>query len=151
MHTLQIADKVLDGYRHEKLTADRLDLLITQANEQLDEIAQNKEIYEGFLNKVNAPQKVDRLILWILIMSNESIVDDYIDEFGKNFREIIPVSDLADLLIYAIHLKKLKNEALDGFDYLLEYEHDGIEEVDQFAFTNVLLYVEKSKQVAIEF
>ena len=117
MHTLQIADKVLDGYRHEKLTADRLDLLITQANEQLDEIAQNKEIYEGFLNKVNAPQKVDRLILWILIMSNESIVDDYIDEFGKNFREIIPVSDLADLLIYAIHLKKLKNEALDGFDY----------------------------------
>ena len=34
---------------------------------------------------------------------------------------------------------------------ILEYEHDGIEEVDQFAFTNVLLYVEKSKQVAIEF
>ena len=151
MHTLQIAEKVLDGYEKEKLTAERIDFLKTQANEQLDEISQNKEIYDGFLNKVNTPQKIDNLILWVLIMSNEDIVEEYIDEFGKNFREIIPVSDLADLLIYAIHLKKVQNVELDGFDYLLKYEHAGIEEVDQFAFTNVLLYVEKSKEVQIEF
>ncbi len=151
MHTLQISEKVLDGYEKEKLTAERIDFLKTQANEQLDEISQNKELYNSFLNKVNAPKDVDNLILWILIMSNEDIVEEYIDEFGKSFREIIPVSDLADLLIYAIHLKKLQNVELNGVEYLLEYEHAGIEEIDQFAFTNVLLYVEKSKEVQIEF
>ena len=151
MHTMQIAEAVLDGHRNEKLTEERIDFLITQANEQLDEIAQNKETYERFLNKVNAPEKIDKVILWILLMSNEDIVEDYIDEFGKNFREIIPVSDLADLLIYAVHLKKVKDTALEEFDYLLEYDHAGMEEVDQFAFTNVLLYVERTKQVNIAF
>ena len=151
MHTMQIADKVLDGHRNDKLSEERINFLISQANEQLDEISQNKEIYKSFLDKVNAPQKIDKIILWILLMSNEGIVDDYIDEFGKSFREIIPVSDLADLLLYSIHLKKIKNIELDGFEYLLEYEQDGIEEVDQFAFTNVLLYVERSKEVKIAF
>ena len=151
MHTLQIAEKVLDGHRNEKLSEERINFLITQANEQLDEIAQNKEIYESFLNRVNAPEKIDKIILWMLLMSNEDIVEAYIEEFGKNFREIIPVSDLAELLIYAVHLKKVQNVTLDGFDYLLEYDHGGMEEVDQFAFTNVLLYVDKSKQVEIEF
>ncbi len=151
MHTMQIAEAVLDGCRNEKLTEERIDFLITQANEQLDEIAQNKEIYERFLNKVNAPEKIDKIILWMLLMSNEDIVEEYIDEFNKDFREIIPVSDLADLLVYAVHLKKVKDTALEGFDYLLEYDHAGMEEVDQYAFTNVLLYVEKSKQVQIQF
>jgi len=151
VHTLQIADKVLDNYKNEKLTEERINFLKTQVDEQLNEIAQNKELYESFLNRVNAPQKIDKVILWILLMSNEDIVEEYIDECGKNYREIIPVSDLADLLIYAIHLKKLQNVELDGFEYLLGYEDAGIEEMDQFAFTNVLLYIEKSKQVQIQF
>lgn len=151
MHTMQIAETVLDGCRNEKLTEERMDFLITQANEQLDEIAQNKELYARFLTRVNAPEKIDRIILWMLLMSNEDIVEEYIDECGKNFREIIPVSDLADLLVYAVHLKKVKETPLEGFDYLLEYDHAGMEEVDQFAFTNVLLYVERSKQVQIQF
>ena len=82
---------------------------------------------------------------------DEDRSDEYIDEFGKNFREIIPVSDLADLLVYCVHLKKVKNIELDGFEYLLEYENGGIDEMDQYAFTNVLLYVDKSKQPEIEF
>jgi len=151
MHTIQIAETVLDGYKNEKLTEERINALITQANEQLDEISQNKEIYSSFLNKVNAPQKIDNIILWILFMSNESIVDEYIDEFDKDFREIIPVSDLADLLLYAVHLKKVKNIELDGFDYLLEYKEGGMEEVDQFSFTNALLYIQKSKEVEMKF
>jgi len=151
MHTMQIAETVLDGHKNEKLSEERMEFLKTQANEQLDEISQNKEIYGHFLSKVNAPQNVDKVILWILLMSNEDIVDEYIDEFDKDFREIIPVSDLADLLIYAVHLKKVQNSELEGFEYLLEYEHPGIEEIDQFAFTNVLLYVEKSKEVKIAF
>ena len=106
MHTLQIAESVLDDYRNNKLSEERINFLITQANEQLDEISQNKEIYHSFLNKVNAPQKIDNIILWILFMSNEDICDEYIDEFDKDFREIIPVSDLADLLVYVVHLKK---------------------------------------------
>ncbi|EIF52026.1 hypothetical protein [Sulfurovum sp. AR] len=151
MHTLQIAESVLDDYRNNKLTEERINFLITQANEQLDEISQNKEIYDSFLNKVNAPQKIDNIILWILLMSNEDICEEYIDEFDKNFREIIPVSDLADLLVYVIHLKKIKNIELDGYNYLLEYKHEGIDEVDQYAFANVLLHVQKSKEVDIEF
>lgn len=151
MHTFQIATSVLDGYRNNKLTEERINFLIAQANEQLDEISQNKEMYNAFLKQVNAPQKIDNIILWILLMSNEDICDEYISEFKKGFREIIPVSDLADLLAYVIHLKKLKNIELDGFDYLLEYEKEGIEEMDHFCFTNVLLYIEKSKQVEMEF
>lgn len=151
MHTLQIAESVLDDYRNNKLTEERINFLITQANEQLDEISQNQEIYNNFLNKVDAPKKIDNIILWILFMSNEDICEEYIDEFDKNFREIIPVSDLADLLVYVIHLKKIKNIELDGYDYLLEYNHDGIDEVDQYAFANVLLHVQRSKEVDIEF
>ncbi|MFT5660946.1 MAG: hypothetical protein ACI9TV_001590 [Sulfurimonas sp.] len=151
MHTFQIAKSVLDGYKNEKLNEVRINFLITQANEQLDEISQNKEIYNSFLKKVNAPQKIDNIILWILLMSNERICDEYIDEFNKDFRDIIPVSDLADLLLYAVHLKKVKNIELDGFDFLLEYEEAGIEEVDQFSFTNTLLYIQKSKEVVMEF
>ncbi len=151
MHTLQIAESVLDDYRNNKLTEERINFLITQANEQLDEISQNKEIYESFLNKVHPPQKIDNIILWILLMSNEDICEEYIDEFDKDFREIIPVSDLADLLVYVIHLKKIKNIELDGYDYLLEYKHEGIDEVDQYAFANVLLHVQKSKEIDIEF
>ena len=151
MHTFQIAESVLDGYKNDKLSEERINFLITQANEQLDEISQNKEIYSSFLNKVNPPQKIDNIILWMLLMSNETICDEYIDEFDKIFREIIPVSDLADVLVYMIHLKRVKNIELDGFDYLLEYKDGGIEEVDQYAFTNVLLYIQKSKEVEIEF
>ena len=151
MHTLQIAESVLDDYRNNKLTEERINFLITQANEQLDEISQNQEIYNNFLNKVDAPKKIDNIILWILFMSNEDICEEYIDEFDKNFREIIPVSDLADLLIYIVHLKKIKNTELDGFDYLLEYKHGGIEEMDQYAFSNVLLHVQKSKEIPLEF
>ena len=151
MHTLQIAESVLDDYRNNKLSEERINFLITQANEQLDEISQNKEIYNSFLNKINPPQKIDNMILWMLLMSNESICDEYIDEFNKDFREIIPVSDLADLLAYIVHLKKVKNNEVDGFDYLLEYTHEGIDEVDQYSFANVLLYIQKSKEVEIEF
>ena len=151
MHTFQIAESVLDGYKNDKLSEERINFLITQANEQLDEISQNKEIYNSFLNKVNAPQKIDNIILWILLMSNEDICDEYIDEFDKDFREIIPVSDLADLLLYIVHLKKVKNIELDGFDYLLEYQDEGIDQMDQYAFTNALLYIQKSKEVEMEF
>jgi len=151
MHTFQIAESVLDGYKNEKLSEERISFLKTQANEQLDEISQNKEIYNKFLNQVNAPQKIDNIILWILLMSNERICDEYIDEFNKDFREIIPVSDLADLLVYIIHLKRVKNIELDGFDYLLEYEEGGIEEMDQYAFTNILLYIQQSKEIPMEF
>lgn len=151
MHTFQIAKSVLDGYKNENLSEVRINFLIEQANEQLDEISQKKEIYSGFLNKINAPKKIDNIILWILLLSNETICCDYSDEFDKGFRDIIPVSDLADLLLYSIHLKKVKNIELDGFDFLMEYQEEGIEEVDQFSFTNTLLYIQKSKEVEIEF
>jgi len=151
MHTYQIAESVLNNYKNEKLSDERIHFLITQANEQLDEISQNKEIYNSFLDKVNAPEKIDNIILWILFMSNEDICEEYIDEFDKDFRDVIPVSDLADLLFYIVYLKKVKNIELDGLDYLLEYQHEGLNDVDQYSFTNALLYIQKSKEVQIEF
>ncbi len=151
MHTYQIAEKVLDDYRKNKLVDERIDFLKSQADEQLEELAQKEELYQSYLQKVGAPEGIDSVILWILIMSNESIVEDYIDEYDKKFREIIPVSDLADLLLYAVHLDKVEGSPLKGFDYLLEYKHDGIDEIDQYCVTNVLLFIQKQKEPQIEF
>ena len=151
MNTFQIAASVLDTYKNEIIGAERVDFLIAQANDQIDEISENKEIYDSFLNKVNAPQKIDKLILWILFMSNDDICCDYIDKFDKDFEDEIPMNDLADLLLYLAHLQKVQNIELDGVDYLLEYEEGQIEEVDQHSVTNVLAYIQKSKQVEIEF
>ena len=151
MHTFQISEPLLENFRNDKLSDVRINFLITQANEQLSEIAQNKELYDGFLAKVKAPERIDNIILWILLMSNETIGSKYIREFKKDFRKFIPVSDLADLLLYAVHLKKVKNIELDGLDYLLEYEEEGIEVMDQYAFTNVLLYIQKSKECLMQF
>ena len=151
MDTFEIATPVLDVYKNDKLSEERVDFLITQANEQLNEISQNKEIYDDLLKRIKAPEKIDNIILWMLLMSNENIVEEYIEEFDKKFREIIPVSDLADLLFYSVYMKKFKNIELDGFDYLLEYEAEGIDDMDQYCFTNVLAYIQKSKEVQIEF
>lgn len=151
MHTFLIKDSIIDGYKNEKLTDERISFLKAQANEQLEEIAQDKELYDSFLKKINAPQKIDNIILWILLMSDERICDVYTSKFKKDFRDIIPVSDLADLLLYVVYLKKFQDTELDGYDYLLNYQSEGTEEVDQFGFTNVLLYIQKAKEAPLEF
>jgi len=151
MHTFQIAKPVLDDYRNNKLSTQRIDSLIKQAQDQLDELSQNEKLYNSFLEKINPPKNVDKIILWMLIMSNDDMCSDYSDEFNKNYRPIIPVSDLADLLLYIVHLKQVENVDLDGFDFLLDYEYGGIDEMDQYCFTNVLLHVQKSKEVQMEF
>jgi len=151
MHTFQIAKPVLDDYRNNKLSTQRIDFLIKQAQDQLNELSQNEKLYNSFLEKINPPKNVDKIILWMLIMSNDDMCSDYSDEFDKNYRPIIPVSDLADLLLYIVHLKQVENVDLDGFDFLLDYEDGGIDEMDQYCFTNVLLHVQKSKEVEMEF
>lgn len=151
MDTFQISETVLDNYKNDELSEERISSLKEQANEQLNEISQNKEIYDSFLKEVGAPQKIDNIILWMLLMSNEDICSKYIKKFNKDFRDVIPVSDLADLLFYSVHLKKVKNIELDGFDYLLEYEEEGIEDMDRYSFTNALLYIEKSKRTEMVF
>ena len=152
MHTYQIAESILKGYKSEKFTQERLDFLLSQAKEQLEEIAQNEVLYNHFLEKAKVPSEdIDPIITWMLLMSNEDICEEYIDEFRKNFREIIPVSDLADLLFYNIYLKRVEEKPLQGFDYLLHFESEGVGEIDQYCFTNILLYVQKSKEVAMEF
>jgi len=151
MDTFQISETVLDNYKNDELSEERISSLKEQANEQLNEISQNEEIYNAFLKEVSAPEKIDNIILWMLLMSNEDICSKYIKKFNKDFRDVIPVSDLADLLFYSVHLKKVKNIELDGFDYLLEYEEEGIEDMDRYSFTNALLYIEKSKRTEMVF
>lgn len=151
MHTFQIAQKVLEDYRAAKLPDERIDFLINQANEQLDEISQNEEIYNKFLDEVEAPQPINNIILWILFMSNDDICSDYKYKFKKGFTTRLPISDIADLLVHIIHMTKSQDAKLDGFDYLMGYKEDGLEEADQYAFANVLLFVQKSKEAQMEF
>ncbi|CAA6803062.1 MAG: Unknown protein [uncultured Sulfurovum sp.] len=151
MNTFQLTQPVLEGYKNEKLTEERVNLLTTQANEQINEISQNEALYNRFVGEVNAPKNVDNLILWLFFMSDEDRCCDYIRAFGKDFRDMIPISDLGDLLLYIVYLKKVEDIELDGFDYLVTHKDEGIEEVDQFSFTNIFLYIQKSKEVAIEF
>ena len=151
MNTFQIAKTALAGYKETKLSDERINTLVEQANIQIEEIAQNKEVYERFLTQVGASKEFDNIILWILFMSNEDICSDYIDEYDKDFSDNIPVSDLADLLIYAVYLKKVKEVTLEGYDYLDDYEEGDIEDVDQFALTNAFLYIQKTKEVQIDF
>ncbi|CAA6807062.1 MAG: Unknown protein [uncultured Sulfurovum sp.] len=84
-------------------------------------------------------------------MSDEDICDEYIEEFNKDFEVEIPVNDLSDLLFYIIHLKKVKEITLDGFEYLAEYKSEGIEEVDQYSFTNAFAYLQRTKEVKMDF
>ncbi len=151
MNTFQIAASALTGYKDTKLSDERINALITQVNIQIDEIAQNKVLYDSFTTQVNAPQKVDKIILWILFMSNEDICSEYIETLDKAFTDSIPISDLADLLVYSVYLKKVKGTHLEGFDYLDSYDKGEIEDVDQFALTNVFLYIQKTKEVEIDF
>ena len=151
MNTFQISKTALAGYKETKLSDERINTLVEQANIQIEEIAQNKEVYERFLTQVGASKEFDNIILWILFMSNEDICSDYIDEYDKDFSDNIPVSDLADLLIYAVYLKKVKEVTLEGYDYLDDYEEGDIEDVDQFALTNAFLYIQKTKEVQIDF
>lgn len=151
MNTFEVTKSVLDAYKEDKLDETRINLLKTQAKEQLSEISKNQALYDNFLSQVNAPKKIDTLILWVLFMSDEEICSDYIDAFDKDLMDIIPISDLSDLVIYTIYLKKVKDIELEGFNYLSEYKSDGLDEVDQFSFTNLFLYIQKSKEVAIAF
>lgn len=145
MNTYQIAEPVLEEYRNIMLKDERINFLKVQANEQLAELAENKEIYQDLLKKVNAPDDIENIILWILIMSDEQNVDTYIDEYDKDFTDMIPVCDLGDLLLYVVHLKKIEGIALAGFDYLMGYKSGGMTEVDHHAVTNVLVYIQKVK------
>ena len=151
MNTFQIAKPALNDYKNDKVSDERIDFLVAQANEQIDEISQNKEIYDSFANEVNAPKEIDNIILWLLFMSNEDICSEYISEFEKDFNDIVPVSDLSDLLFYVVYLKKVKNIELDGFDYISTYEEEDIKEVDNYSITNVLAYIQKSKEIEIQF
>jgi adenine specific DNA methylase Mod len=147
MHTYEIVEPALIKYKNAKLTPERIEFLKTQANEQIEEIKANEVIYNSFLEKVQAPEKIDTIILWMLFMSNEDIVEEYVDTFSKPFMDIIPVSDLADLLFYLVYMKKIENTAYDGFDYLLQYEEEGIDDMDQYCFTNVLVYIQTMKKL----
>lgn len=151
MNTFQIAESALLGYKDAHLSDERITALVEQANTQIDEISQDKELYNSFISQVDAPEKIDKIILWILFMSSEDICSEYIDSFDKDFNDTIPVSDLADLLLYLVFLKKVKHTELEGFDYLSDYEKEGIADVDQYALTNAFLYIQKLKEVQIDF
>jgi hypothetical protein len=147
MHTYEIVEPALIKYKDAKLTTQRIDFLKNQANEQLQEIRSNESIYNEFLNKVNPPEKIDDIVLWMLFMATEDIVEEYVDSFNKPFMDIIPVSDLADLLFYLVYMKKIEDTTFDGFDYLLQYKEEGIEDMDQYCFTNVLVYIQTMKKL----
>lgn len=145
MNTYQITESVLEEYKNLMIKEERVAFLKSQADEQIAEIAQNEEIYNGLLEKVEAPEKIDNVVLWIALMSDESIVEEYIEVFDKDFDDMIPVCDLADLLFYMVYAMKVHGESFEGFDYLLTHKTPGMVEVDQHAVTNALAYIQKIK------
>jgi len=151
MNTFQIVGAVLEEYQNKVIGTKRVDALTAQANEQISEIAQNRELYDGFLKQVNAPEPIDNIILWVLFMSHEDICCDYIEAFDKDFEEEIPLNDLGDLLVHIAQVQNVQMIELDGYDYLAKYNKEIMEEIDQHAVTNVLAYIQKSKHVEIEF
>lgn len=150
MHTIQIAPEVLEDYKN-KVGQERFDFLISQAKEQLEEISQNEEIYNSYLEKINIAGKVDNIVLWILFMSNAEICSDYISKFNKDFFDMVPENDLADLLFYTVYLKKCENNELNGIVYLVESNDNVVEDVDQSSFMNVLCHIQKQKTPQMEF
>jgi hypothetical protein len=151
MNTFQIAESALKNYKKDRLSDERVNFLLAQVKEQLDELSQKKEIYRSFLEEIDAPDQLDDVILWILLMSNEDIARDYINQFDKNLTKVIPVSDLADLLLYTAYLKKVKKTKPNGYDFLSTYYEEEMEEVDQYSVTNVLQHIQQSKEVQIAF
>jgi len=145
MNTYQITENVLVEYRDLMIKDDRVAFLKAQADEQIAEIAGNEEMYNGLLEKVKAPENVGNMVLWIALMSDEDIVEAYIEEFDKDFTDMIPICDLADMLFYMVYAMKVKGEAFEGFDYLLTYKTPGMTEVDQHAISNALAYIQKLK------
>lgn len=146
MHSYQITESTLEDYRANKLLDDRITFLLQQADEQLAEIRQNSDFYTGILDELEIDDTLNNPIMWMLFMSDEDIVDAYIDTFKKPFRSIIPVADLADILLYLIHLKKVNGEALAGTDLLFESTTEGLDEVDHYCFSNVLAYVQRKNE-----
>lgn len=145
MNTYQITEKILTEYRDLMIKDDRVAFLKAQADEQIEELKGNAEVYQSFLEKVDAPKKVDNMVLWIALMSDEDIVEEYIEAYEKDFDEMIPVCDLGDMLFYMVYAMKVKGESFEGFDYLLEYKTPGMKEVDQHAVSNALAYIQKIK------
>lgn len=150
MHTIQIAEEVLEDY-YNKTGQERFDFLVEQANEQLAEIRANEAVYNRYLEQISIAGKVDDLVLWILFMSNEEICSNYISTFKKDFFDMVPENDLADLLFYTVYLKKCKNNEPHGIVYLVESNNSAVEDVDQSSFMNVLCHIQKQKEPQIEF
>lgn len=151
MNTFQITEFALSNYKNDRLPDTRINFLLEQVNEQIEELSQNKEIYSSFLEDIDAPENLDNIVLWIILMSNEDVCRDYINVCKKDLTKVIPVSDMADLLLYTAYMKKVQGTELDGYDFLAGYYEEEMEEVDQYAVTNVLQHIQQSKEVQIEF
>ena len=71
MHTFQIAESVLDEYKNNKLSEERINFLITQANEQLEEISQKIKYKKVHIAPDNSNQFTPALgnyivmVIWI--------------------------------------------------------------------------------------
>lgn len=150
MQIFEITNEVVEGYV-EKVGQERIDFLVNQAKEQIEEIAQDEKVYLDYLNKAQASVKVDKLVLWVLFMSLEDICFDYIEKFNKDFFEETPMNDLADLSMYIVYLTNSKGEKLDGIQYMSESNEQRLKEIDHHSVTNLLLYVQQQKQQAMEF
>jgi len=150
MHTIQIAEEVLEEYKI-KVGQERFDFLLTQAKEQLEEIKADEEAYNSYLEQIHISGKIDDIVLWVLFFSNENICSDYISRFKKDFFDMVPENDLADLLFYTVYLKKCKNNELDGIVYLVESNEQAIDDVDQASFMNVLCHIQKQKEPEMDF
>ena len=90
-------------------------------------------------------------MLWVLFMSHEDVCLDYNKTFKKEFHNMIPENDLADLYFYTVYLKKCQDNELDGIVYLVESDLDEIDDVDRANFMNILCHIQKQKEPQMDF
>ena len=149
MEVFGINTEVLDQHL-KNIGEDRINFLIDQAKEQLDEINSNEEIKKEFLKEIELEKEVDDLVLWILFMSNEEVVAKYIKEFKKDFFDFIPINDITDLCVY-LSVKYQAGENIEGIEELVEFEKETKREIEYNTITTLLMIVQEQKKMDMQF
>lgn len=150
MQIFEIAPEVLKGHV-QRMGQDRVNELVSQAKEQISEIATRPEVLESYLGQVGLEKRVDDLVVWILFMMDEDICDAYNEIFEKGFFKMIPLNDLSDLTIYVANLIKTENKNIDGVDNIINCNTGTSKEVDHHSVTNLLYYIQQEKQNQMQF
>lgn len=143
MDLFEVSPAVLEA-NYNRMGHERIDFLVDQAKEQIKEISQDQETLDSYLKIVGLSEKVDDLVLWVILMSNDDVCFGYNKKFNKGFMDFIPMNDLSDLSLYLAY--KNKNEQINGIEKLIELDTGCAKEIDHHCVSSLLYYIQQEKQ-----